>query len=442
MMSISKTKIVLNVSGTSKAQKFSETANGLYNGVTSIFNLVSNKIQNGFSGAWDVAQFVLSIYKEIFSMLTLACPWFAIGSILCDFIINFYKQETFSYIFETEDTKFIWNGGMQETWFYGLIPGNSTTIEDMKLLDPIEVIKPNITQGYYYNGNIFGDVNSLEIKQLDDILNNRYINHDLEKVYSLINLENKNDIDPKFYNNSLKTLINDFSVHVNNVITNDLYDNDSIIKKSSYKFGSFVYDNNLTKKDNIQKVLDNIRPSLVSQLPILNPINSKYSRIPIFNDNILGNDGSVDSYKLPGKSWTSTGGLQINNDQNYIIVDQNPIDTNYNNYIDYQKKLENNFMNSFDVLSKTVDSQFINSKKLYSDLSTKIISNYCYIAKGRDNETNIFLSKNDAINWLLTEFEHQTYFLDEKFQTYFINNMIFQNYQQFIDWVNNNIKEV
>ncbi|MDE5599587.1 MAG: hypothetical protein K2I49_01480, partial [Ureaplasma sp.] len=253
---------------------------------------------------------------------------------------------------------------------------------------------------------------------------------------------------------------------------NDTFEDDSIVSKSNYKFGSFVYDDSDTLQNNTNKVLDNIKPMLIAQLPTLNPKGHKLVNKPIYNDANGYDDGSLKSYKLPGFSWTAEGGYYQNPDTNFIIIDQNIVDdkdeenkdennkdnengdnssnssnnkstssNKPNKIINFKEELEKQFYASFDVDSKEIDSQFINSANLFSNLSSKTESNFCYFAKGRDNERKMFLSKNDAINWLLTEFNYKTHYVMEQLKTIFINDLVFSNYDDYVNWVYSNIVE-
>lgn len=444
-------KLPDNITTTRKVddpEKFNEKMGKMYNSITSIFATVGEiAYGDGPKDGWAITQTVFSIMGNLCDLLSVACPWFAIGSIICDFICNFYKKETFSYIFETEDVKYIWNGGMQESYLFGMIPGNSITIEDMKLIPPIEVVRPNNIQGLYYNGEVFDTEDALKNKQLNDILNNRYNNSDLTKVYSLVDLKNNdilsNDNLQYYYDEKINNLSTKFSKHLENeIIVNSSFQNNPVIKEGSYKFGSFVYDNNLTLKENIDSVLKNIKPTFVAQIPKLNDSNSIYSKMPIFNDANNNDDNSLLPYKLPGKSWTSTGGYQTNNEMSFIIQDQNPKNDQTSKIINPKKQLEQDFYNSFSVPSKVVDEKFINSTTLYSELSTKIESNSCFVATGKNNNRKVFLNLNDAIKWLAseTEFDLQTHYHMEVVQPYFYNGLAFGSYQEFANWVLNNIK--
>ncbi|MDE6289722.1 MAG: hypothetical protein K2L64_03065, partial [Ureaplasma sp.] len=422
---------------------------------------------------WTALSFFIGLFGFASHIAGIFIPGLGIvGSILNFLASTLYKKEFFSYVFETESVKYIWNGGVEESWLCGIIKGEQTTIDDMKLLNPMQVVKPNNLQGYYYNGKIYGDFSKLKNTQLNDILNGRYSNNKFQKVYSLLNLEKETNPISNLYDDSIVNLVKNVSEHIKNLISNDTFEDDSIVSKSNYKFGSFVYDDSDTLQNNTNKVLDNIKPMLIAQLPTLNPKGHKLVNKPIYNDANGYDDGSLKSYKLPGFSWTAEGGYYQNPDTNFIIIDQNIVDdkdeenkdennkdnengdnssnssnnkstssNKPNKIINFKEELEKQFYASFDVDSKEIDSQFINSANLFSNLSSKTESNFCYFAKGRDNERKMFLSKNDAINWLLTEFNYKTHYVMEQLKTIFINDLVFSNYDDYVNWVYSNIVE-
>ncbi|MDE6473404.1 MAG: hypothetical protein K2K73_03240, partial [Ureaplasma sp.] len=448
-----------------KKLKFGKSFKKLFASTKGAASTVRKFFKPNENKLWVGVSFITNCISWFVSLAAFAAPWLGGVSIVLDFLASIiYKKEYFSYIFETNDVKYIWNGGVEESWLLGLKKGECSTIDDMKLLEPMQVIKPNNLQGYYYNGEIYSDLSLLKTKQLMDVSNGRYINKNFKTVYSLIDLEKPDFINEELYDTSLDKLNKKFLNYVEKAINTGEFKNDSIVKPASYKFGSYVKNENLSIKGNIEKILESIKPTLIAQTPILNPEGSKYSRIPIFKNNTDANDNSISPYKLPGTSWTADGGLYNNNDYNFIIVDQNVIDkteddeesndenqndnneniglSRKNEVIDYNKKLENDFYNSFDVDSKVIDSQFVYSTKLFSDLSSKIESNFCYFATGRDLEENIFLNKNDAINWLLSEFDFATYYVEEKIEVYQIKDLAFTSKKKFMNWILSNIVEV
>ncbi|MDE6472915.1 MAG: hypothetical protein K2K73_00675 [Ureaplasma sp.] len=398
---------------------------------------------------WTTLAFVTNAVSLLFSSTALICPFMGGVAAILEFLASvIYKSEYFSYIFETNDVKYIWNGGFEESWLLGLKKGECSTIDDMKLLEPMQVVKPNNLQGYYYDGKTYGDFSKLKYTQLNDILNDRYSNDKLKKVYSLIDLENEVEPNIEFYSESIDDLLISISNHIRELISNDVFDDDQIVKKSTYKFDSFVYDELDTLQNNTNKILGSIKPMLIAQIPKLNPKGHKLSNKPICNDSNNFDDCSLKPYKLPGLSWTSNGGYFENDDTNFIMVDQNISDdknsskSKGNEIINYKKQLEDKFYASFEVDSKEIEYQFINNIDLFSEISSKIESNFCYFAKGKNNQRKIFLSKNDAINWLLTEFNYKTHFVLEEIETVVFDDLKFSSYDEYMNWVYENIREV
>ncbi len=378
------------------------------------------------------------------SLISKAMPWV---SIAIDVIGNFFNMELTSYKFKTEDAEFIWNGGKEVSFLFGLIPGGKLNRgpEAMKLLDPIEIVRANVVNGYYYNGIIFNDIDTLRNKQLDDILENRYQNDKVKTCYSLLDLSKENNVDDYLKAPTLDKLVQNIINHIKTMNFNNLdkltINEKKLFAPSEYIYGNgFKCDTSLTIKENIKRVLDTIKPVSVVQLPVLNKTGNN-ARVPEYNNNLLI-DPSMKAFEMPADYWTSNGGLQKpTNNYNYIIIDPNS-NGNTMSEAKIKKKLDKQFYKSFDVMSKKVNPKFLNQTTKYSDLSDNIIHHQAFIAENDAKEERIFLDKNDAISWLMKEFDYKAYFSEKVYETYQLDGRIFHNRDDFVNWICDNIKEV
>jgi hypothetical protein len=203
--------------------------------------------------------------------------------------------------------------------FFGLAEISSTTIDDMKLLEPQEIISGRVKDELYFDGKTYeeSDLNSLKIDQLKSILNNgaNLDNDNVKVVYSFDNIstfENK----PPSITRSNKVFdkfgdINDL------VIMNPNYEN--YISLSQYVYNKIYYSKDGSKPEyhlqkfvfaNGQVVTDiNANISLIID-QIINDIQSvKIALMPILRNNkpkgIDGtneDDGSLNEYTLPSIS--------------------------------------------------------------------------------------------------------------------------------------------
>lgn len=381
---------------------------------------------------------------EMVKCMKIASAVFPFISIALDVFFNFFKEKYYSYIFENEDVKYIWNGGYEQEFFFGLFNNPKRDASAMKLLKPMEIIKPNVENTYYYNGKTYDTEDQLKTVQLNDILIGKYDNDiGLNKVYSMYDLTKNNNINPEFVADSITELQTKTTEHIKRVTNNgnDCSNVDSqLVSPSSYKYGSnYSFDSNYSIAENINRIISDIQPTLLVQTPVLCTGNEKYIHTPIFSDVDNGDDGSIKPYNLPLNSWTN-GAINYNDDNNFIILDPNQ--EKRMSEKESKNIIKSQFYNSFNVDSKIVDSKFVNSTTLYSEISENIEHKQLFIAHNIYNEEKYFLSKYDALKWLYANFEFRAYYTKEQYQTIYFNDMVFNSYADYQNWLEKNIKEI
>ncbi len=413
--------------------------------VWNIFKEAAGKTLDIASNLTEILEMTEKIAKLSKKIISIVSTSFIFVQVAVDFLLNFYKVELSSYIFKSEDVEYIWKGGKDESFFFGLIPGNSRGPEAMKLLDPLEVIGANIVNGYYYNGVVYNDIDTLRAQQLDDVLEGRYHSDNAELTYSLVDLTQENNIEDFLKAPTLDDLVIKI---INKMKTLDFNHPDTwthsekeIFGISDYTYGNgFYVSNSVSLKENINNILNKIKPVWISQLPLLN-LSGLYKNMPISDDN-AEIDPSICSFELPNNYWTSTGGIISSSGRyQYVLVDPNIVDQTLDDNT-IKQRLDSLFYNSFDVPSKSIVTKFVNKDNHYSDLSDNINHLQAYMVENINGEEKIFLDKNDAINWLMNKYDYQAYYTTETHVTYTLNQQTFYSYNSFLNWIENNIKEV
>jgi hypothetical protein len=93
------------------------------------------------------------------------------------------------------------------------------------------------------------------------------------------------------------------------------------------------------------------------------------------------------------------------------------------------------FHASFDIDSKTVIKNEINSNNMFSVLSSSIKSNYVYEATLSNNLSKYFFNEGDAFNWLLSEENFTLYTYNTENHIYEYQGQIFNSKDEFINFI-------
>ncbi len=415
-------------------QKELESSEYAKNSLCEEFCNLTNEIVGQFSDIYNAISSLMDVFGVDLKKLSPVFP--VLEGILYFLDMLIPKYEYFSYMFETDNAKFIWDGGMKATMFWGYLTVDSRDVSDMKLIPPQQITEPCIADGIYYNGKIYDpNEDGWKKDQLYDIMEGRYHgNPDIKEVWTFKPLPDmvSESPAPDAYD-SIDTLYN----HVLESIKSG---GDFIDTKKVYKYANgFSLDGGAAIND----VLDNIKPTKVATIPTLQ------NNYPIVNDESEV-DNSLPNYVLPQTSWTSAHGESVNTTNNkYIIVDPNVL-TKTSTYvasdsdiiIDATSILTQQFYDSFDVPSKTiVENDLLNINK-YSHLSNNIRNLNVYEVKLDYGYSRYFLDKGDALKWYLVkqDFAVQDSFISQI--KYVYDGMTFNDYDSFLKWVTNNMEVI
>ncbi len=425
----------------------------VYNNISSIFSnfntLISamddlSQLKNSLN---SVATFAKTISK-IGSAFTIAFAVVDIALAVLDIISGAFipKTKYYSYVYETDDVKYIWNGGQKTTMFWGFKTLSETTIKDIKLLDPQPVTSAYNKDSYYYNGKMYDDLDELKYDELNDLLSGAYKSDDLsiKVVYSFDKLKTNSDI----YQNRPENVFSEIGTIGNckltqiidgtviNYMYNKIYQEIQSGKQISYKDiftfanGHIANDVYQVKDILIDEVINNIKPVKIVQLP--NIVDGK--------PNYDGNEENT--YSLPFNSWTINSGVTYNLTNNkYIIYDPNVDAVSTARAIsndDIINNIKERFYGQFDVETKEVIKNEIKVAKNFTDLNNNIMDVNVYVAKPstQNGTARVFLDESQALNYLLTEYDFTVYSTTDTVSTYKLpnNDLVFYSKDELIDW--------
>ena len=387
------------------------------------------------------------VFKQAFSALKIASSSFIYINIaleIMDFVIDGLvpKTEYFSYVFENDDTKFIWNGGMKKTMFWGMLPLEQTTIKDIKLNDPIKVVEPNNEEQYYFNGKKYSDLNILKRQQLDLIINGQYnMNDSISTIYSFENAKS-NPINAKTFDNIgsyedilllnsktietfkpqnlIQHIYKEIYLELNKPKTEWIYHKENFIFEGSgitispgENFDEIVY-----------QILRDIRTVKIVQIPILE--NGKPKDFASKEEFEMMN-----AYELPSYSWSIEGTKYNTSNKKYIILNPNVEGlSNISNDV-IMKNIQLQFYEQFSVDSKVVLENDINVNNKFSEMETNIINYNIYEATLPTGYSKYFIDHSKALNWLLSNMEFTVYEQENIINNYEYKEKIFNSKEEF-----------
>lgn len=353
------------------------------------------------------------------------------ASLAITFLEEFYGSEEYSYVFECEDTKYIWNGGKEETWAFGLITNNVSDIDDLKILPPMQVTQQHIENGRYYNGKIYTDDAQLKKDQLKDILNNRFnLSKVVKSKFSFSSIDSSLDVPSPLAFTTIEEL-------TDYVFMNIKSSNSSFLTKNIYSYGNgFTFDPSNSVKYNIDSIINNIKATKIAIVPKL------LAGKPISKDT-TDDDNSLPFYQLPGKSWTPQNGFVVNNTSNqYVIVDSNygedEVQLSEKATIDLLKSV---FYNAFEVRSKTILNVDLYKYSKFSDYKSTIRKMYVHEAILDNGYSKIFIDRGDAFGWIINQLNFTVYDNFKEISQYNFAGLTFNSLDDYLSWVLENTKE-
>lgn len=387
------------------------------------------------------------VFKQAFSTLKIASAAFIYVNIaleVMDLVIDGLvpKTEYFSYIFENDDTKFIWNGGMKKTMFWGMLPLEQTTIKDMKLNDPIKVVEPNNEEQYYFNGKKYSDLNILKRQQLDLIINGQYnINDSMSTIYSFENAKS-NPVSAKTFNN-IGSYEDILSLDSKSITTFEPQNLIQYIYKEIYLELNKPKDEWIYHKENfifegsgitispgenfdeiVYQILRDIRTVKIAQIPILE--NGKPKDFASKEEFEMMN-----AYELPSYSWSIEGTKYNGSNKKYIIFNPNVEGLSDISNDVVMKNIKSQFYEQFDVDSKVVLEHDINVNNKFSEMETNIINYNIYKATLPTGYSKYFIDHSKALNWLSSNMEFTVYEQENIINNYEYKEKIFNSKEEF-----------
>ncbi len=356
---------------------------------------------------------------------------------------TFNRKTSISYSHNSESGIYYWDGGFRTTSFWGMKEEDFKGLNSLELANPIEVIKPNKIDGYYYDGKIYGDTYELRMKQTDDVLSGKI---KLPNVYNKYSFENiKNDsLDSKYHAKTLDELCDlvykDILQYYYDINSNKNVRIPYIAEESEYQADENIYvtvNKDESPTANAERIIKAIKPVYYAYLPILNERNQ-----PISNNSIKHeNDGSIPSTSIPGVSWTSNGGYKVNeNIYEYIIFDPNKDGNKDLTEEEIEKKMKSEFFSKFELPTKKVLKNDMKYLSCFSDFKNNINEIYIYEAKGRNGQFKYFTNMNDAKDFIWLDYGIEIVVSTKTYSNYSFGIYTFSSKTDYLKWVLANTK--
>lgn len=149
---------------------------------------VLNELSNVFPKLTNIASKLGPIFSVVGAAVSLA---------LFVFDVFYPKEEKIYYVFKSGNSEYVWTGGYKKTWLLGAQILERRTPKDIKLVGPIQIVRPQNESFLYYNKEKYSSsqVDLLRKIQIKEWLNNKnlYANADpdylkgVRKIYSMNN---------------------------------------------------------------------------------------------------------------------------------------------------------------------------------------------------------------------------------------------------------------
>ena len=388
------------------------------------------------------------LFAKAAPFLGLAAVGLELFMLIYDLLKVTYIQDF--YVYTTADgTEFIWDGGLTTSRYFGMEVKQEVGINSMKLLPPIQVTKPQISEFYYYNQIKYFDVSQLKKDQLLKIASddNIQLNANFTRNYTF----NK-DIGSSSGTYDTKEKLIDAVIADMGITVNDKTYNFSNLNKNSNYIGntSYVLSNGIASNTGgdqsviANNIVKNIRPTKVAQLP------------KITNGKISGK--SDETFVLPGKVWSSNGVVDNSAKlQNYVVDNSanelangstNNIPTDGNITSDLFKIQDatqasnlskENLFNLFKTKATPNSKVVLKSDALqnneFAKLSSEIQDREIFKATLPDHGTVYFTERSSAENWVLKNVNFEKYTDVVTDASYVYNGMYFGSTSELRNWL-------
>lgn len=346
------------------------------------------------------------------------------------------KKTTSDYVYTDTgnvNDSYVWDGGITNSRFWGLIVTEERSIKHAKLLDPIEYIPEFVNSYYYFNGKKYTNLDSTNLKAdaLTAILNGDVITNDIHSVYSFEkDLKKFEEGDnAKYFFSTIDDLKKHLKVNERNLLKTRYLTEGAYMEFDSVQEPIWTKNYDEISKTLLQLIDEKLRPTLVMKIPELSQSN-----IPIdqLNKDYHGFNNNSINYKTILKQLNGEKELKSNE---FLMFDTNLFNTKIGKYFHdylmktYELRLKL-FREKFNVLSKMVSKEMLFTNKNYDELKSstrhKIFKIY-----GINGEYKMFLSYDTAINYL-----HKKNYLDitQKTEEYEFLNKYFYDGKYFNSW--------
>ena len=402
-------------------------------------------------------QKVLGILKKVGTAIGVIGGVVAGIFMILEMISSFEKTEQVSYTYTNKDLKLTWDGGSRTTRWFGLQQGPTTGIDQMKMLDPIQIIRPNTNSGYYYNGHIYSTENEIRNKQAKDLLSGEYTNEDVYSSYSFERISNES-LAPKYSSKTLSDLVDTIYNELISEASKSKPVWPSFVEEREFSLdeeGIYVINKDKTQDENIKAIVDNIKPIKIAYLPftwteeIL--VNGKTETVdtgvPISKDYEYDHDDkSIPNYEVPFSTYDTINKKIVKKEVTAAHVKINPNDkANENKTTDQLiTELKNSFFEKLNIPSTEVFENDLVYKHWFSQLDRNYtISSYkVYEAKGSYNDTRFFIDENDAKNYLFGSYGIEIVYDTTMSELYMFRNNIFYSKQDYLNWISKNVEVI
>ncbi len=414
-----------------------------------------NAIKLDFVKRWTSFKIMTKFDDYVMPVLNAIGPAFGIAFAAFEIfaiVTEILKVEKFTdyYIYTTADgTEFIWDGGQTTSRYFGLEVKEVNSIDDMKLIEPIQFTLPQVQEFYYYNQVKYYSPEELKRDQLKqmlygkmDLSNNKYFSY----KYTFANVNSYHSSSFNSIEEVLNHVISDLGITNNANGTIDI----SNINQTSVYFGKKVYSfsngistNTAEHSVIANNILNSIRPTLIAKIPTL---------VDGYADNIDSKE-----FKLPGLVWNN--GAIINNIEeasNYVVDNSAnalkdgstmPSDGNISSdmFVEKDSKLAISkakesllatFKSKFNIKTKNILTSSYILNNSFENIPSDINNVSIYKATLPDLGTMYFSDRIRAERWLIKNINFEKYInlVDDK--KYIYNNQIFRSkkeLEQFVD---------
>lgn len=432
-----------------------------------IVNKISYQVVQLTQKTAKIIKFVAKGLKLVMKFLKMFTPILMVATEALSFLLDMFLPQTknFSYTYQPKQgSAYTWNGGSQTTMLWELATLKANTIENMQLVEPIKLQDPQLETFYYYHQTKFKTLEAVKRAAIRKFLNN-------PQQQKFANLAWEYDFGSS--TNSFADLTT-----MTNAVIQDL----ALRKEDSIYYGDAYYQyGKITSKDyqslkayGIKKILDELQPTWIVQLPVVDANNYVVFDQKRFWESKFKDDGSVKNFMIPGKIWnpitnsvntmnqnlnkTGSNVKYIINNYNKLIssrtkeattanqkinlANQNKIINDYLNTKVQQKinDLQFAFANQFQVQQKTVITSSLTNFPTFSAIKSDVTNYQVYQISDRNNSDYYFLSKPEAIRYYVAQNHLEVMNLAPVIQEFWFKNQRFDSMDVIYQHVFNTIK--